>query len=235
MGARARAEAFLESRKSAPDELANDMFPEVPSEVFGGDWETLHQTRLHDYEGMHLKEMRGLLAGVRRKLENKSQWSLKHLAIIDNLGVALAQSKGRCHSIALLNLMRRLGALLLATGAVLCCRWVPSESNAADEPSRKWDPAGNKKKSEGGANEYDHHSFVYDPGGDLRDDLGKEGTFADTAFCATVAEEAERTAAPAEHKAEKGSEGGDGGGHREVSSERCLDRRGEWTSDIGCR
>ena len=79
-----------------------------------------------------------MVAGVKNKLKETSTWNMKHFVLIDNLGVALAQSKGRCHSIVLLNVMRRLSALLLATQVALTCRWLPSECNAADGPSRRW-------------------------------------------------------------------------------------------------
>ena len=40
---------------------------------------------------------------------------------------------------ALLMLLRRLAALSLATGCLFHCRWLPSEANEADAPSRQWE------------------------------------------------------------------------------------------------
>ena len=101
MNPRARAEAFLEAREQAPDVDRSELFPEVPEEVFGGLWDTEHQTRLYGYEGMHLKEMRGLIAGIKSKLADPETWDMRHIFLTDNLGVVLAQSKGRCQSVCL--------------------------------------------------------------------------------------------------------------------------------------
>ena len=58
----------------------------------------------------------------------------------DNMGLTLCVSKGRCQNVKLLMLMRRLSALLLATGARVYARWLPSEINPADEGSRAREP-----------------------------------------------------------------------------------------------
>ena len=58
---RIRAEALLDSSESPPCADANLLFPEVPRQMVSGSWELVHQTRLFGYEGMHLKEARGLL------------------------------------------------------------------------------------------------------------------------------------------------------------------------------
>ncbi len=56
--------------------------------------------------------------------------------LVDNLPLALALGKGRANSQHLLSTCRSICSLLLATGMRLYARWVPSELNPADEPSR---------------------------------------------------------------------------------------------------
>jgi peptidoglycan/LPS O-acetylase OafA/YrhL len=48
--------------------------------------------------------------------------------------------KGRCTSPQLLLLLRRVNALLLASGMLLLPGWLPSEINPADAPSRAYIP-----------------------------------------------------------------------------------------------
>ena len=48
-------------------------------------------------------------------------------------------SKGRSAQYSMLRTSRRVACLLLATASTLAVRWIPSELNIADKPSRKWE------------------------------------------------------------------------------------------------
>lgn len=61
---------------------------------------------------------------------------MRCLVLGDSLTVALMASKGRSSSRGMLSACRRLAALGLGGGCALTIRWVPSELNAADAPSR---------------------------------------------------------------------------------------------------
>ena len=98
-----------------------------------------HQTQLFGKEPMHRKEFRGYLGALRRIASQPSHWHLRHLILMDNLGDVLALSKGRCKDARILMLVRNAAALVLATGLAVTCGWVPSEANAADQPSRAWE------------------------------------------------------------------------------------------------
>ena len=58
----------------------------------------------------------------------------------DNMGVVLSIQKGRSSSYGLLRLIQRISSHCLASGVRLHVRWVPSELNVADAPSRQWEP-----------------------------------------------------------------------------------------------
>lgn len=84
-------------------------------------------------------------------------WSVEHLlranrnigkhlvCLVDNLPVALAATKGRGKSQLLKGPLRKITSLLLASGSRLHVRWIPSELNIADRPSRaqkQWEAQG---------------------------------------------------------------------------------------------
>ena len=55
---------------------------------------------------------------------------------VDNLALALAAGKGRSTTARLRFTLRRIAALLLVCDVRLYVRWVPSERNPSDAPSR---------------------------------------------------------------------------------------------------
>eukprot|EP00959_Pyramimonas_sp_CCMP1952_P050414 1053443-Pyramimonas_sp.AAC.1 len=69
----------------------------------------------------------------------------------DNLGLILSLSKGRCRDPRLLMLHRKAAAWALATKSRFVCRWLPSELNPADGPSRKREPSAPASRPAGGA------------------------------------------------------------------------------------
>eukprot|EP00974_Lingulodinium_polyedra_P129674 11210932-Lingulodinium_polyedra.AAC.1 len=74
--------------------------------------------------------------GLRHFLRASRNVGRRVLVLGDSMTVALASDKGRTSSPGLLGVSRRLCAFLLASGCVLRVRWIASESNPADGPSR---------------------------------------------------------------------------------------------------
>ncbi|CAK0811819.1 unnamed protein product [Prorocentrum cordatum] len=75
----------------------------------------------------------------------KEDWKLqyasrRHLLLGDNLGTVLAMEKGRSSSFSLNKSCRKTAAFSVASGSRYVYRWIPSESNHADEGSRLWEP-----------------------------------------------------------------------------------------------
>ena len=126
--------------------MQNNEFPEVCGrQLLATKWYARHFTYLADKEPIHIKEMRGYLKALYTKLIDPSNWNQRHLFLNDNLGMALAVSKGRCRDAHLLMLMRRAGALVLLTGCAIVNRLVPSELNGSDGPSRVHEPQERQK------------------------------------------------------------------------------------------
>ena len=72
-------------------------------------------------------------------MRDPSEHRSKHLGLCDNLGDVLDLARCRASDYSLLQLRRRFGALCLATEAIVALRWVASELDPADEPSRRYD------------------------------------------------------------------------------------------------
>ena len=65
---------------------------------------------------------------------------LRQLLIGDNLGICLSFERSRSKDYELLTQIRQFSAYCLARDIHVAVRWVPSEFNASDEPSRDWEP-----------------------------------------------------------------------------------------------
>jgi hypothetical protein len=76
------------------------------------------------------------------------RWLLSHPGVIGKRVMLLSDSqvavgcmaKGRTSSHVLLRRMRSIASHVLASGVHVHCRWIPSELNPADEPSRRFYP-----------------------------------------------------------------------------------------------
>eukprot|EP00438_Fugacium_kawagutii_P025342 Skav236504 [mRNA] locus=scaffold78:316727:320924:+ [translate_table: standard] len=113
-------------------------FPEVPIEVAEfSTWKTVLMGRWRDTsEHITLKEGRALVLAARRLTRNSSSRGKRHLVLVDNLALSMMVCKGRATNFGMLRVMQQLSALSLAGGFVIKTRWLPSERNPADGPSR---------------------------------------------------------------------------------------------------
>ncbi len=88
-------------------------------------------------EHINVLEMRAVHAAVRWALACAGASQTRLVLLTDSSAVLGALLKGRSSSRALLARARALSGLLLASGARLVPRWVPSALNPADAPSRQ--------------------------------------------------------------------------------------------------
>ena len=146
--ARARALAGTGLHSAAEPELEPDpervvresaaRFDEIPPSVCAQDkWKVVHASRAAVSDNILALEAEALVLGVRHLMRNTASLGCRLLVLGDNMPVVLAATKGRGRSKFLRRPPRELAALLLATaGSRLSNRWIPSESNPADAPSR---------------------------------------------------------------------------------------------------
>ena len=120
------------------DDILNcQVFNEIDKQVLTEDnWRLCIRGQWNRSENILMSEARALLMAVRHRLRNVSSFGQKHVFLVDNLPLALASGKGRANSRHLAYSCRALCAYALATGSTFYVRWVPSEFNYADDPSR---------------------------------------------------------------------------------------------------
>ena len=113
-------------------------FPEVDHSLLNpADWGTVGMGMWkHKEEHITMKEARCLLIAVRRLSRAQRHRRKRHLVLVDNLSLCFALGKGRAHNFGLLRVLEQIGSICLAATIVLRGRWIPSEKNIADGPSR---------------------------------------------------------------------------------------------------
>ena len=97
-------------------------------------------------EHITLLEGRGIVQAMRHKARSLKFFHCRHLHLNDNLGMVLSFDRGRAKDKALLFQCRRSAALSVAMDCEFHFRWIPSELNVADSPSRKFEPRRNGSK-----------------------------------------------------------------------------------------
>lgn len=124
-------------------------FKEISPELLSPtDWSTQFATNMKHPEHITLLEARGVIQSLRHKARTFSSFHSRHVHLGDNLGMILSFDRGRAKNKALLFQCRRSAALAVATDSEYHFRWIPSELNVADSPSRIFEPARHASKRE---------------------------------------------------------------------------------------
>ena len=112
-------------------------FEEIPSYLLAKSrWEPKIWGRWH-HEGNILElEGRALVKSLRRIALSVFGSDIRQLLLVDNMSVALSFDRFRSRSFKLLKQIRRFSAYLLSRNIHAVVRWIPSEFNSSDEPSR---------------------------------------------------------------------------------------------------
>ena len=93
-------------------------------------------------EAISILEGRALVRAVQVAAEGYSRRDCRLVILGDNLGVVLGAERSRAHSYPLLSCYRRVAALSLARNLIVSHRWIFSEKNSSDKPSRVFTLAG---------------------------------------------------------------------------------------------
>ena len=108
-------------------------------------WKVVHSSKISSDKPIHEKEGWGVLWVLKHLTRSERSFGRRHLTLCDNLGLVLSLSKGRAQSDSMNRICRKIAALSLACNISLVVRWIASERNPADEPSRRFEK---KQKSD---------------------------------------------------------------------------------------
>ena len=115
----------------------DDGFPEVPHEWLEEErWKVKLKGTWKHPENIYELESLALLKSFSRFARGRYGKNSRQLLLVDNMSVALAFSRSRSKSRRVLQIIRKFSAWALARNVACAVRWIPSESNAADKPSR---------------------------------------------------------------------------------------------------
>ena len=89
-----------------------------------------------DQEHITIQELRTVVALARHLVRSRAAWGSRVLVLIDSMAALGVVAKGRSSSPPLLRLARQLAAISLIFDVYFLTRYIPSEFNPADGPSR---------------------------------------------------------------------------------------------------
>ena len=122
-------------------------------------WQTVMSGAWSHAEGISRLEGKAVTLGFRHALRNTQNLNTRITILCDNMGVVLALTKGRGCAFDMNRSCREVAALSLMSGSTLCIRWIPSEHNPADKPSRMLSAAALAKPT----SSYSRHAAPHGP------------------------------------------------------------------------
>lgn len=114
------------------------MAPEVSFFVASQPWTTVVKAKWRFGNDICCLEYAATLLGLRWATRQAKLHHTDLAVLVDNQALCFGLRKGRSSTISILLLLRRLAALQLAANLHLTALFVPTESNPADEPSRRF-------------------------------------------------------------------------------------------------
>ena len=151
----------------------NESFENVPEALAcSEDWRLLFSSQMRFKEHITLLEGRAAIQSIRHLTRSTQNFNQRHLHLGDNLGMVLAFDRGRAKSVQLLFCCRKACAYSVASGCSFSHRWIPSEFNAADGPSRLWEKSSQETLSKTQCKKI-RDSFIYPKAGKGRPGNGR--------------------------------------------------------------
>lgn len=126
----------LEPKQQLEQSCVRASFPEVDLDFIGEDWSEVEGSRWDRVEPIPILEGRALVWLLQHLARSQRNLGKKHLVLSDSMSAILAISKGRSSTSSMNRICRQVAALSFFTGMSLEGRWIPSELNPADLPSR---------------------------------------------------------------------------------------------------
>lgn len=126
---RLNAEKYEAASSSSP-------YDALYSTVASSAWRTIISSPWSGEEHINTLELRAALLAIHWVLSYPSSVNTRVFLLLDSTVAFFSIWKGRSSSPALLLVLRKLSALIMASGLLILPGWLPSELNPADAPSR---------------------------------------------------------------------------------------------------
>ena len=114
----------------------DDIFQPVPFSSVDRSWNMVGRYRWKRQEPIPVLEGRASLFAVKHALRNHRNFHKRHLILSDSISSICSLDRGRGRSFGMRRVSQQVGALVLCTGTTFSFRWIPSEWNPSDGPSR---------------------------------------------------------------------------------------------------
>eukprot|EP00438_Fugacium_kawagutii_P032643 Skav206865 [mRNA] locus=scaffold898:55024:69937:- [translate_table: standard] len=116
--------------RSQPD------FAPLPFSAVDRKWKVCGRYKWKRQQSMPILEARSALFAVKHITRSVGNFGCRHLILSDSMTAISSISKGRAHSHGLRRVIQQIAALSLCSNISVHVRWLPSEWNPADSPSR---------------------------------------------------------------------------------------------------
>ena len=117
-------------------------FESVTHDVIDRPWKVVGRHRWRQRQSLPVLEHRSGLYAIKHILRNSKNHGMRHLILGDSMTTTLCEDKGRSSNYEMRRVCMQVAALSLGSGSSFAWRWIPSEWNVADGPSRgSWAPA----------------------------------------------------------------------------------------------
>ena len=115
----------------------DEKFPEVPAtELTDHEWFTVRQGQWRKAEHIVHLEARSLVKAMEVIAQDRNMTDCRQLLLVDSMSSALAFGRCRSRNYKMLRQIRKFCAYSIGCNIGFSVRWIPSELNPADEPSR---------------------------------------------------------------------------------------------------
>lgn len=131
----------IDSAASPALHAASQHYSSFYADVAAARWSTIVSSAWRSPEHINALELRAVLLSLHWLLSYPSGHSSRVYLLVDSTVALFALWKGRSSSARLLVILRKISALLLASGTSLLTGWLPSAVNPADRPSRRNHPS----------------------------------------------------------------------------------------------
>lgn len=130
------APSGLEPLTVNPEKPIGEIFQQVPFSCVDRSWKVCGRFKWKRQEPIPVLESRASLFAVKHLLRSCHSFNRCHLILSDSISAVCALDRGRGRSFKMRRVTQQIGALILASNTSFSYRWIPSEWNPVDGPSR---------------------------------------------------------------------------------------------------